>query len=44
MEKTKSCGCLSKETRHKKRIDISGQTFNYLTILNYDEEKSSLLK
>lgn len=42
--KTKSCGCLSKETRHKKRIDISGQTFNYLTVLNYDEEKSSLLK
>lgn len=41
---TKSCGCLQKERRHEKRIDISGQIFIFLKVLEYDEEKSFQLK
>ena len=40
--KTQSCGCLHKEQLQQQNIqDISGQTFGYLTVLNwvYDENK-----
>lgn len=39
---TKSCGCLQRETRHKKLIDISNQIFNYLYVIEQDIELSEL--
>lgn len=38
--KTKSCGCLQKESRHKRLIDLTGQRFNYLMVLQLDKEKT----
>lgn len=37
--KVLSCGCLQEENRHKKKIDMIGKTFNYLTVLYEQEER-----
>ena len=37
---TKSCGCLQQEARHRKLIDLKGQTFNYLKVLDLNKEQT----
>lgn len=42
---TKSCGCYNKEriaeTQHNKIIDMTGQKYGSLTVLNYDDSRPS---
>lgn len=43
--RTKSCGCLSAEEAKKRRfIDLTGQKFNYLTVICVDDVRSKLSK
>jgi hypothetical protein len=39
--KTKSCGCLQKENRHKRIEELTGKIFGKLTVLHLDSKRDS---